>query len=150
MAILNTDCSFYPHQLNTKEVAMIPFPQGKVRFEYLDHNHKTACCWIEAIPLTDGRVAVIATETADNPGMSITNATELVAAAVCKLLHIPSSDLVLIEHYDPHSYHHSKPAETFDLVTFDSTGLDGNAVFVTPNWRRMTVMDWLDLGIAPR
>ncbi len=129
---------------------MIPFPPGKVRFGYLDHNGKAACCWIEAIALKDRRVAVFATERADNPGMSITNAIELLAAAVCKLLHISPSDLVLIEHYDPRSYHDMERAETFDLITFESTGPDGNAAFASPSWRRMTVIDWLDLGIAPR
>lgn len=57
---------------------------------------------------------VISTELQDNPGMSITNAVEKVAAQVSAYFEIPLSELVWIEHYPEEPPH----KESFDLVEF--------------------------------
>ena len=72
---------------------------------------------------------VVATEIAENPGMSITNSIGELAASVCRDFDIPPEKLVLIEHYGNESYHGGRDnKETYDMVEF-SDGLG------KPKWR---------------
>ena len=73
---------------------------------------------------------VVATELPDNPGMSLTNAANIVAMQVCQFYEIPLSELVWIEHYpaQPHS------EESFDRVLFNND--NGN----------LTIDTWLPLS----
>lgn len=58
---------------------------------------------------------VIVSEIANNPGISVTNAIEQMAAEVMNAL-TPTSVPVLVEHYPPEATGGSE--ETFDLVVF--------------------------------
>ena len=76
---------------------------------------------------------VIASELADNPGMSITNAAESVAAQFCQYHEIPLAQLIWIEHYPPELSHE----ETFDLVQFRLT----NGRLSVERWRRLSMAE---------
>jgi len=92
-------------------------------------------------------VVAIVTELSDNPGMSITNAIEDVALAVCERTGIPFKDLVLIEHYPKRGVGEINK-ETFDLVTFDGDGVNPRRSGNT-NWKRIAAAhaaQWIRLG----
>ncbi len=77
---------------------------------------------------------VIATELATNPGMSITNAAEVLASKIVKQFHLDPKNTRFIEHYGQESYDYEKGrerADTYDVITFtwkDTTALQ-------PVWR---------------
>lgn len=119
------------------------------RFEFRDFNGRTACCRLEILPLTDGRTAIIATEVADNTGMSITNAAELAAAAACWQFDVDPNRLVWIEHYDDGSYRGGGREESFDRVTFGKVTPMADSMFTAPSWKRMKAEDWVELGLQP-
>jgi hypothetical protein len=119
------------------------------RFEYRDMHRRLGVCAIEAIALPESGIAVIATELKDNPGMSITNAAEYVATAVCKKLRLGPHLLVWIEHY---GYPSPVPklTRTYDRVTFARITPDQELFFHEPNWSAMKEQDWRALGLEPR
>lgn len=59
---------------------------------------------------------VIFTELQGNPGQSVTNAIEQLAAEVIMAHVLPSSETVVIEHYE--EARRGSESETYDLVTF--------------------------------
>jgi hypothetical protein len=140
------------------------------RFAYRDVHRRKGECRIEALALPDGRVAVIATELPDNPGMSITNAAEHAATAVCKHLGIDPQRLAWIEHYpqepcpacrgrgkrdrrscrvcDGRGVRRESP--TYDRVEFNAITPGAELFFGEPDWFPMTERDWRDLGLEPR
>ncbi len=59
---------------------------------------------------------VIITELAENPGQSVTNCVEQLAAEVIMKHALPSSETVFIEHYE--DAERGSESETYDLVTF--------------------------------
>jgi hypothetical protein len=61
---------------------------------------------------------VICTEPRDNPGMSITNAAEQIAAEVISSRQLPTP-LVWIEHYEAGARRTPQDRHTFDLVLFE-------------------------------
>ena len=68
---------------------------------------------------------VIATELATNPGMSITNAVEVLASKIVKQFHLNPKTTRFIEHYGQESYDYEegrKRADTYDEVTFTWNG----------------------------
>ncbi len=68
---------------------------------------------------------VIATELATNPGMSITNAAEVLASKIVKQFHLNPKTTRFIEHYGKESYDHDagrKRADTYDEVMFTWNG----------------------------
>ena len=68
---------------------------------------------------------VIATELATNPGMSITNAAEVLASKIAKQFHLNPKTTRFIEHYGQESYDYEegrKRADTYDEVTFTWNG----------------------------
>jgi hypothetical protein len=74
---------------------------------------------------------VVVTELADNPGMSITNAAELVYAE-CQRVAGPSA--IVVEHYGPDSYvSGGREGSRYDHVTVDGDG--------TPHWRRIALAE---------
>ncbi len=79
---------------------------------------------------------VIATELEDNPGTSITNAAEIVAGEVWKLLEKPARTMVWIEHYPDRCFLGERPMlrEQWDLVRFEQVG----NCFLRPKWRRIS------------
>lgn len=80
---------------------------------------------------------VILTKLADNPGMSVTNAAEEIAAAVVLANALPSSAgrTVWIEHYEDGSSARGTPEDrhTFDLLTFSAD--DPEPVLRAGEWR---------------
>ncbi len=140
------------------------------RFPYQDMHRRRAFCRIEAITLPDSRVAVIATELPDNPGMSITNAVEYAATEACKYLEIDPRHLVWIEHYsaDPcpvcsgtgkhrrlrclacHGRGTRREKATYDLVKFAHVTSESQPIFHEPHRRVMKDDDWRASGLAPR
>jgi len=138
------------------------------RFLFAGFWNCASACALELLPRPDGRVVVIATELADNPGTSITNAAEILATEVCRRFRIPPERLVWIEHY-AYSPESAIP-RTFDLVTFHprrpaqkspltsaalgSTMETGDAamekLFANPIWHRMLDKDWKALGLHSR
>lgn len=138
-------------------------PQGSTvieRFEFRGFQCCRCHCQLELIPLSDGRMVVIATEVEDNPGTSITNVAEYLASFVCGQFHVEPGTLVWIEHY---GYGTTSRDRTFDLVTFQRRPAekiswspavrrihpDGwPGCFDEPDWRPMTDADWRDLGLT--
>ncbi len=121
------------------------------RFGYADCHRRHGECGIEAIAASRGRRVVIATELRDNPGMSITNAAEFVATAVCRELQIHPARLVWIEHYGYPSPVTPERARTYDRVTFGRILLPSSELFLQqPAWQVMQPADWQELGLDAR
>lgn len=59
---------------------------------------------------------VVITELADNPGQSVTNCVEQLAAEIIMAHALPSSETVFVEHYE--EAERGSDSETYDLVTF--------------------------------
>jgi hypothetical protein len=85
-------------------------------FEFPGYFKKPAHTAIEVYgrPGAEGYKVVIATELSTNDGVSITNGSESLAAAICSKLDIMPQDLILIEHYAGDSI----LGEHYDLVRF--------------------------------
>lgn len=106
-----------------------------------------------------GRTIAIITELEDNPGTSVTNDIETIAATICDWIfsnrsvtpdRVPTvadvfepiqlnpANVTFIEHYPERSYRDGRRAfaETFDVVTF---GGAKNQIFKRPEWSRI---DW--------
>ncbi len=64
---------------------------------------------------------VILTELRDNPGMSVTNAAEEIAASVLLSFALPTTRTVFIEHYEDGARGTPGDPATFDLLTFSNT-----------------------------
>lgn len=86
---------------------------------------------------------VICSEISNNPGQSITNAAERIAAEVIEMQSLPTP-LVWIENYPPETT--DGAAETFDLVIFSSyevserraSYMEDRAVEIgEPSWKRL-------------
>ena len=103
------------------------------RFEYVDINGRRAACVLNVWESGGDRPIAMATELPDNPGMSITNAAEIVWRAVWEYLERPIDGMVMVEHYQTRPGHNSREVkDTFDLVTFRGPGR-----FSGPEWRRL-------------
>ncbi len=77
---------------------------------------------------------VIATELATNPGMSITNAAEVLASKIIRQFHLNPKTTRFIEHYGQESYDYEegrKRADTYDEVAFSWNG----SVATQPKWK---------------
>lgn len=113
------------------------FDAGK-RFAYQGYGDCDCHCRLQV----NGNV-VVATESEDNEGTSITNMAEELARGVCKVYGIPMDRLVWIEHY-AHDHIGSSLPECFDLVQFELsreprlTHPDGLLHFRHPKWRHIT------------
>jgi hypothetical protein len=83
-----------------------------------------------------GQTVVLVTELDDNPGISVTNMAERLAAEVARTFDLSLDTLLWIEHYPARQGLSGCPElqETFDLVTFTRTshGLQH------PEWRRLS------------
>jgi hypothetical protein len=102
-------------------------------------------CGLRIVPLQNRRAMVICSELPDNPGTSVTNFVEELAALVCAHYGIRPDKLIWIEHYVPHRGH---PKPDWDLVTFKVVlGDEKQAVFAQPEWRRMRETDWHECGL---
>lgn len=81
-----------------------------------------------------GRQILILTEPENNPGTSVTNAIEKLAAFVCPRLKINPANVTIVEHYPEGDGRRGIP-ESFDIVTFNSAIF----AFEKPVWYRV---DW--------
>jgi len=70
-------------------------------------------------PERDSYVVVL-TELRDNPGQSVTNAAEEIAAGVVLANALPTSRTVWIEHYEGGARGTPEDPATFDLLTFSA------------------------------
>jgi len=86
---------------------------------YKDAGGRHAYCRVCIYPPDDVRdsVVVICSQLPNNPGGSITNSAEVIAAGVIRANELPTP-LIWIEHWPEESTHGG--AETFDLVVFSS------------------------------
>jgi hypothetical protein len=121
-------------------------------------------CRLQVYRLPSGQVVAVATELDDNPGGSITNAAEGLAAAVWitfqpKVLQPP----ILVDHYSPESYGSTRLAfgpDRWALVRFESTrppsqlDIDAltqwleNPVDAPWYWRLATNATWMPSSVA--
>jgi hypothetical protein len=87
---------------------------------------------------------VISSELPDNPGGSITNSAEVIAARVIRFHELPTP-LVWIEHWPEES---TGGAETFELVVFSSYEVEKRAPYLGETRSRMSAAVWkrLDRG----
>lgn len=98
-------------------------------FAYTDYNRKQCVCDLD---IYNGSLVVV-TERADNPGMSITNAAEIVATEIVSAardLGVDATKWLYVEHYPVSEYHDD---DTYDIVEF--TWINGRAS--RPTWRHL-------------
>jgi Family of unknown function (DUF6166) len=91
--------------------------------------------WIKCQKAGTEKVVVIATELPDNPGTSLSDRAEHLAAEVCRCFGIDPVELIFVEHYPAsygckHALRGSLNAERFDLVSFEIEG----GTFRRPKW----------------
>ena len=116
-----------------------------------DYNHPTphgGRCRVRIYePRERDSFVVILTEPPDNPGMSVTNAAEEIAAAVVKQNALPTSRTVFVEHYETGARGSKEDPHTFDLITFSPT--DPEPVFRAGRWTmELGEPSWLPLDRA--
>ena len=120
------------------------------RYEFIGFHGCRSQCALEILRLRDGRTAVIATEVADNPGTSVTNAFELLATDVCAWFAIDPRRLVWIEHYGYPAAACPTEARGYDYVRFTIAPAPDGTCFSDVYWRPMRDADWRALGLLPR
>jgi hypothetical protein len=90
----------------------------------------------------NGKFVFLLTELPDNPGMSVTNAIDIIATKLLAEYMISPHEAAFIEHYPADA---SRPQDTYDYV---SLNFQQRAVFNShnypwfaenPTWRRMTI-----------
>ncbi len=90
---------------------------------------------------------VICTELADNPGMSITNSAERIAAEVISAHSLPAP-LVWIEHYEDGARGTPEDPASFDLVLFDSYEIEDLGRYAGEEHKRIGAPSWKALDRA--
>jgi len=102
-------------------------------FHYNDLFTRPAHCRVRVYDNT-GRIVVIASESPNNPGCSITNSADQLATLVCQRYGLNAERIVWIEHYPERRVKRSLRDDTFEehfnLVTFRLSG-EG---FSSPQW----------------
>ena len=111
-------------------------------FAYKAGNRCDGVCLIERINLPDGRVVVACTQTAGNPGQSITNCVEELCFQVCERFKVPADKLIWLEHYD------FNPWDDWSMVTFGQ--IPPHGPFDDPKWVDMTPGLWRKLRLKPK
>lgn len=108
-------------------------------FAFLAQNGADGVCAIERIDLPDGRIVVVCTQVAGNPGQSITNSAETICQSICDRFQISFDRLVWLETYD------QTPTE-WNRVVFCR---DTSGQLVKPSWYTMRKLDWHNLYLRP-
>ena len=86
------------------------------------HGFKSAC----SLVVDRSRNLVIATEIADNPGTSITNAVDLLANKVCNEFQLDKQRLTWIERYTKQSYKGKGDDENYPSCSIVNFVLENN------------------------
>lgn len=109
---------------------------------YLGYFERPALCTIQVFESRYRRV-VIATEIDENPGTSITNASENVAHTVEKRFNWPhvfsvhgkkDKRSVFIEHYNGDSRSRTERNGSFAIVEYHNVGVKGGWYYGRPEW----------------
>ena len=92
-------------------------------------------CWLR-IYTAPGQSVVLATEMPDNPGTSITNASERLAMEVTRSFGLTFDTLTWVEHYPERQGSHGGPRlpASFDQVSFTPTAQG----LRSPEWQRLS------------
>lgn len=118
-------------------------------FNYEGYHKTPSFCYIEFHKLENDVTVVVATEPGyheEGSGTSITNRAEHIATKVSREKNIPMLKLIWIEHYNAVPLIDKE--ETWDLVSFQRQRTpvrgyferpNGEMVFVSPKWQRLTV-----------
>lgn len=126
-----------------------PYPRLIDPYPFIDPNGRAAHCALRLVQGSRERVVVIATELRSNPGMSITNAVEMLATQVARQFELNVMMLVWIEHYAYPISGNPLVPRSYDRVEFRSRLHGGDPAFIGPAWRTMTASDWAELGVEP-
>ncbi len=107
-------------------------------FRYAGPTGHEGRCYLQVFERRGALPVVLACETKDNPGASVTNAAASIATQAWRQL-IPHAreGIVFIEVYVDPRHMHIAPGERFAEVTFD---LDGDALH-SPRWRHIERTD---------
>src|SRR4051812_41938223 len=108
-------------------------------FPFRSPNQHDGVCRVERIELGDGRTVVICQELEDNPGQSVTNAFEAVAAQICAKYSLDIRNVIWVDHCEDDEDFHSA------TIKVSSRG-----ELLKPDWTEMTANDWIELGLEPR
>jgi len=101
-------------------------------FRYTGPTGHEGRCYLQVFERRGALPVVLAWETKDNPGASVTNAAAQVATqAWRRLLPQAKEGIIFVEGYIDPRHVHIAPGERFAEVTFD---LDGDALH-SPRWR---------------
>jgi hypothetical protein len=103
-------------------------------FHYLGLGTFPSVCLLRAFDVEDSPTVIIATELPHNPGTSVTNAAQDIAAQAYQWLERPVRGITLIEHYEQDG-DARYAQERFAVVTFQHT--EGGRVS-GPDWRSVT------------
>lgn len=98
--------------------------------------HHATQCRVRIYERVDGGFTVLATELADNRGMSITNAAEALASQLLALFQLDPATTRWIEHYTADSYREGAHKPSFDEVTFT---WPANRQAHSPQWQQLTL-----------
>lgn len=112
-----------------------------VTFDFLGLGGCACCCRARVFGAGAAPVVVL-TELADNPGTSVTNAVESLAAQFCECYELDGADVVWVEHYPDARAQGERDAsaeERFAAVNFNSIeARAGGWRFHGPRWAPMT------------
>ncbi len=106
-----------------------------MKFSWRDSNGRVAFCFFEILHIPNDKVAVVFTEVAGNPGLSITNDCELLATRffieMLKRRELKPYNIKFIEHY-------TDEPERWDEVVFGSLETKPIVRYGEPTWHRIT------------
>lgn len=104
-------------------------------FHYRGLSNCDSHCGLSILPQINGKVIVILSELAANPGTSITNHCEWIATEVYDrfLLNTPVHDITWVEHYNKDSYS-DKAYETERFSTVSLAWDEDKKQFCSPRW----------------
>ena len=118
-------------------------------FEYQPHRNirrTPSVCHLQVARRGDDSL-IIATELADNPGMSITNSSERLASLVVQQFGLNPAHMTFIEHYNEESYYGQSLRRDPDHYSEVSYTWEGNEA-KHPQWKPLSFEAFVEVGIA--
>lgn len=106
-------------------------------FDFTDANRREAVTDIERY----GNL-IVATELKENPGMSVTNASEYIATQYARQHGMQLGSVVFVERYDDRSYSGGSETPNYSLVTFSPGERNGEPHLTAPNWKHLTESEY--------